>query len=114
MNRWLRFCDKTPIEHYEAQKDPATNIPDGWVTFVLAVRSDGFLYQSNFLTEREPKDEELATIRRAGRDFLNTMLDETPPGISPSHDPANFMKGIVYANGDQWIESEPVECSVSA
>jgi hypothetical protein len=106
--RWLRFCYKSPMEYY----DPELEVPEdgqelvgGWIYRLLAIRSDGYFYQTNCFFEEKVPDEGLEDVRKQLRLHLETMIDEIPERVQPTDGAEHLMKGIVYQNGDEWVEA---------
>ena len=95
-NKWLRFCYETPMD---------ISHPDGFVTRLLGIRSDGIMYEVHVFTEQMPMGEVLAETRRDLRIKLETFIDDVPEGISPHPHPDRWLKGIIYQNGDEWVEA---------
>jgi hypothetical protein len=87
--------------------DDQSKTPTGeWVYGLLAIRSDGYLYQANkTIPKRLPDGNPIKLMRSDLRNFLETMIDEIPSNVDPTPDPEHWMKGIVYQNGDEWVEA---------
>lgn len=102
--RWLRFRYKFPVECDDPEGPPGNVC--GYVTYLLAIRSDGIMYESHLWTEPEPNGEKLKAIREKLRLSLEVFLTDVPRStIIPHPDPENWMKGLLSPNGDGWVEA---------